>query len=153
MNPGSKTLMKVPKRMFSSFFNKIFIQLDKNLFPDEDIIEWHRTPQTKETEGFEIKRIGNQGRNSQQSRLNSDFISKETTAKILLYLDHKPPVYKVSPELAKLIMPDNRARYEDTRARIVMAIWQYIKVIRFILFLLIKRFILSNSFNSIKNFN
>jgi SWI/SNF-related matrix-associated actin-dependent regulator of chromatin subfamily D len=43
--------------------------------------------------------------------------------KILLFIDHQPAQYKLSADLAKLL----NIQYE-TRSRIIMGIWQYIKV-------------------------
>lgn len=44
------------KRKFSSFFKSLVIELDKNLYgPDNHLVEWHRTPTTQETDGFQVK--------------------------------------------------------------------------------------------------
>lgn len=104
--PGIRTSIN---RKFSSFFSKIFIQLDKELYPENDIIEWHKAAQPYDCNGFEVKRPGNQ----------------ETTAKIILHLDHQPPQYKLSSDLARILGMSGRA---ETRARILMQVWQYIKV-------------------------
>jgi SWI/SNF-related matrix-associated actin-dependent regulator of chromatin subfamily D len=46
------------KRKFSSFFKSLVIELDKNLYgPDNHLVEWHRTPTTQETDGFQVKRV------------------------------------------------------------------------------------------------
>jgi SWI/SNF-related matrix-associated actin-dependent regulator of chromatin subfamily D len=108
-SPTSLPTKPTTNRKFSSFFSKIFIQLDKELYPDNDIIEWHKAAQPYDCDGFEVKRPGNQ----------------ETTAKIVLHLDHQPPQYKISPELGRILGMKDRA---ETRARILMQIWQYIKV-------------------------
>lgn len=43
------------KRKFSSFFKSLVIELDKNLYgPDNHLVEWHRTPTTQETDGFQV---------------------------------------------------------------------------------------------------
>lgn len=43
------------KRKFSSFFKSLVIELDKNIYgPDNHLVEWHRTPQTGETDGFQV---------------------------------------------------------------------------------------------------
>ena len=45
-------LNKVKPRKFSSFFKSLVIELDKDLYgPDNHLVEWHRTPQTAETDG------------------------------------------------------------------------------------------------------
>lgn len=47
---------KGPKRKFSSFFKSLVIELDKELYgPDNHLVEWHRTPTTNETDGFQVK--------------------------------------------------------------------------------------------------
>ncbi|XP_035231016.1 brahma-associated protein of 60 kDa-like [Stegodyphus dumicola] len=47
------------KRKFSSFFKSLVIELDKDLYgPDNHLVEWHRTPTTTETDGFQVKRPG-----------------------------------------------------------------------------------------------
>ena len=43
------------KRKFSSFFKSLVIELDKDLYgPDNHLVEWHRTPTTQETDGFQV---------------------------------------------------------------------------------------------------
>lgn len=43
------------KRKFSSFFKSLVIELDKEIYgPDNHLVEWHRTPQTNETDGFQV---------------------------------------------------------------------------------------------------
>lgn len=45
----------LPKRKFSSFFKSLVIELDKDIYgPDNHLVEWHRTPQTNETDGFQV---------------------------------------------------------------------------------------------------
>ena len=47
------------KRKFSSFFKSLVIELDKDLYgPDNHLVEWRRTPTTQETDGFQVKRPG-----------------------------------------------------------------------------------------------
>ena len=44
------------KRKFSSFFKSLVIELDKDLYgPDNHLVEWHRTPTTQETDGFQVR--------------------------------------------------------------------------------------------------
>lgn len=46
----------MPKRKFSSFFKSLVIELDKDIYgPDNHLVEWHRTPQTNETDGFQVR--------------------------------------------------------------------------------------------------
>lgn len=44
------------KRKFSSFFKSLVIELDKDIYgPDNHLVEWHRTPTTNETDGFQVR--------------------------------------------------------------------------------------------------
>ncbi|OCT73632.1 hypothetical protein XELAEV_18032594mg [Xenopus laevis] len=95
------------KRKFSSFFKSLVIELDKDLYgPDNHLVEWHRTPSTQETDGFQVKRPGD--------------VSVRCT--LLLMLDYQPPQFKLDPRLARLL-----GLHTQTRAVIIQALWQYIK--------------------------
>lgn len=99
--------LKSKPRKFSSFFKSLVIELDKDLYgPDNHLVEWHRTPQTAETDGFQVKRHGDQ--------------SLKCT--ILMLLDYQPPQFKLDPRLAKLL-----SIHTATRPIIIQALWQYIK--------------------------
>lgn len=104
---GTTSSLIQHKRKFSSFFKSLVIELDKNIYgPDNHLVEWHRTPQTGETDGFQVKRPGNM----------------DVKCTILLLLDHQPMKFKLHPRLAKLLgIP------VETRMRIIEALWQYIK--------------------------
>ncbi|KAH0627735.1 hypothetical protein JD844_003876 [Phrynosoma platyrhinos] len=74
------------KRKFSSFFKSLVIELDKDLYgPDNHLVEWHRTPTTQETDGFQVKRPGD--------------VSVRCT--LLLMLDYQvgPPMLRGSSEV------------------------------------------------------
>ncbi|VEL39925.1 unnamed protein product [Protopolystoma xenopodis] len=44
------------RRKFSSFFKSLVIELDRELYgPDNHLVEWHRTPSTAETDGFQVR--------------------------------------------------------------------------------------------------
>ncbi|TKR67303.1 hypothetical protein L596_023479 [Steinernema carpocapsae] len=104
-NPASSR--NVPKRKFSSFFKSLVIELDKDIYgPDNHLVEWHRTPQTNETDGFQVKRPGD----------------KDVKCTILLLLDYQPMKFKLHPRLAKLL-----GIASETRPKIIEALWQYIK--------------------------
>ncbi|CAG2164460.1 unnamed protein product, partial [Oppiella nova] len=76
------------KRKFSSFFKSLVIELDKDLYgPDNHLVEWHRTPTTTETDGFQVKRPGD----------------KNVRCTILLLLDYQPLQFKLDPRLARLL--------------------------------------------------
>merc|ERR1712045_1011736 len=95
------------KRKFSSFFKSLVIELDKNMYgPDNHLVEWHRTPTTQETDGFQVKRPG------------------DTTVRctILLLLDYQPLQFKLDQRLARLL-----GVHTQTRPVIISALWQYIK--------------------------
>jgi len=98
---------KATKRKFSSFFKSLVIELDKNMYgPDNHLVEWHRTPTTQETDGFQVKRPG------------------DTTVRctILLLLDYQPLQFKLDQRLARLL-----GVHTQTRPVIISAMWQYIK--------------------------
>ncbi|XP_063964993.1 SWI/SNF-related matrix-associated actin-dependent regulator of chromatin subfamily D member 1-like [Lytechinus pictus] len=67
---------------------------------------WHRTNATTETDGFQVKRPGNEN----------------VKCTLLLLLDHQPPQYKLDPRLARLL-----GVHTQTRPVIINALWQYIK--------------------------
>lgn len=95
------------KRKFSSFFKSLVIELDKDLYgPDNHLVEWHRTPQTTETDGFQVKRPGD----------------KNVRCTILLLLDYQPLQFKLDPRLARLL-----GIHTQTRPVIINALWQYVK--------------------------
>ncbi|KAJ8277033.1 hypothetical protein GJAV_G00070720 [Gymnothorax javanicus] len=95
------------KRKFSSFFKSLVIELDKDLYgPDNHLVEWHRTPSTQETDGFQVKRPGD--------------VSVRCT--LLLMLDYQPPQFKLDPRLARLL-----GIHTQTRSAIIQALWQYVK--------------------------
>uniref|UniRef100_A0A8C5NGU7 DM2 domain-containing protein n=2 Tax=Gouania willdenowi TaxID=441366 RepID=A0A8C5NGU7_GOUWI len=95
------------KKKFSSFFKSLVIELDKELYgPDNHLVEWHRTPTTQETDGFQVKRPGD--------------VSVRCT--LLLMLDYQPPQFKLDPRLARLL-----GIHTQTRSCIIQALWQYVK--------------------------
>jgi len=104
-NQDSKT-----KRKFSSFFKSLVIELDKDLYgPDNHLVEWHRTPSTQETDGFQVKRPGDQN----------------VKCTVLLMLDYQPMQFKLDQRLARLL-----GIHTQTRPVIISALWQYIKTHR-----------------------
>ncbi|XP_030047683.1 SWI/SNF-related matrix-associated actin-dependent regulator of chromatin subfamily D member 3 isoform X2 [Microcaecilia unicolor] len=87
--------------------DSLVIELDKDLYgPDNHLVEWHRTPTTQETDGFQVKRPGD--------------VSVRCT--LLLMLDYQPPQFKLDPRLARLL-----GIHTQTRSSIIQALWQYIK--------------------------
>ncbi|KAF2077405.1 hypothetical protein CYY_001254 [Polysphondylium violaceum] len=98
---SSSMMMKPVKRKFSTFFKKVFIQIGHR-----DTCEWDKSQSFTETDGFEIKRTGNQ----------------EVDVKILMYLDHQPQRYKVLGFLSQILNI-----HTDTKPKIILAFWHYIK--------------------------
>ncbi|CAI8040401.1 SWI/SNF-related matrix-associated actin-dependent regulator of chromatin subfamily D member 1 [Geodia barretti] len=102
------------KSKFSSFFNNVVIELDKELYgPDNHLAEWHRSSSSSssssssaELDGFTVTRPG------------------EGTVKctILLTLNYQPIQYKLTSKLARLL-----GVHTATRPDIINAVWQYIK--------------------------
>jgi SWI/SNF-related matrix-associated actin-dependent regulator of chromatin subfamily D len=104
---GAKNDPGKVKRKFSSFFKSLVIELNKDLYgPDNHLVEWHRTPTTQETDGFQVKRPGD----------------KNVRCTILLLLDYQPMQYKLDQRLARLL-----GVHTQTRPMIINALWQYIK--------------------------
>jgi len=104
---ASQQRAQFPKRKFSSFFKSLVIELDKDIYgPDNHLVEWHRSPSTNETDGFQVKRPGD----------------KDVNCTILLLLDYQPMKFKVSPKLSKVL-----GIAMETRAKIIETLWQYIK--------------------------
>ena len=71
-------------------------------------IQWHRTDKTQETDGFQVKRPG----------------EDKVKCTIMLLLDYQPAQYKLDPRLARLL-----GIHTQTRPVIINALWQYIKVL------------------------
>ncbi|ESN96456.1 hypothetical protein HELRODRAFT_67796 [Helobdella robusta] len=95
------------KKKFSSFFKSLVIELDKDLYgPDNHLVEWHRTATTQETDGFQVKRPGDQN----------------VKCTLLLMLDYQPLQYKLDIRLARLL-----GIHTQTRPVVINALWQYIK--------------------------
>ncbi|CAH9135862.1 unnamed protein product [Cuscuta epithymum] len=91
---------------FSSFFKKITVYLDQNLYTDNHVILWESSRSPVLRDGFEVSRKGN----------------KEFTAIIRLEMNHVPEKYKLSPALQGILGIE-----VESRARILGAIWQYVK--------------------------
>lgn len=98
-----------PPPKCSDIFKRIVIELDKELYPENNLIEWKRNDKEPSSDGFEISRSGN----------------KEFTAKIFLYLDHKPEQFRLSHALSRLLGVKT-----DTKKGIFTGVWQYIKKFR-----------------------
>ncbi|PAA62959.1 hypothetical protein BOX15_Mlig011519g5, partial [Macrostomum lignano] len=98
------------KRKFSSYFKSLVIELDKTLYgPDNHLVEWHRSPNTQETDGFQVKRPGD----------------KPVKCTVLLMLDQQPPQFRLQPQLSRLL-----GIQSGTKAQILLAFWHYVKTKR-----------------------
>jgi len=93
---------KSPK--FSSFFKKLFVQLDKKEYPTDWYVEWNKYETLGDYDGFEIKRIG----------------TTDTIAHIFLQLDQGK--FKVNPVLLDTLGLTNRT-YSKTY--MILSLWQY----------------------------
>ncbi|CAI9111649.1 OLC1v1011932C1 [Oldenlandia corymbosa var. corymbosa] len=91
---------------FSSFFRKITIYLDQNLYPDNHVILWEKSRSDTLHEGFEIRRKGD----------------KEFTAIIRLEMDFVPEKFRLSPALQEVLGLE-----VETRPRIMTALWHYVR--------------------------
>jgi len=118
-SPAEKT--PAPKKRFSHFFKTIIVELDRSLdlHPEGNTIEWRKqAPNTQpatgalgmagpaEFDGFEFERKGDENIN----------------CTIKLVRDESPDRFRVAPALADLLDTT-----EDTRAGIVMKMWEYIR--------------------------
>ncbi|KAG4915430.1 hypothetical protein AAZX31_19G081000 [Glycine max] len=91
---------------FSAFFKRVTIYLDKRLYPDNNVISWENSRSSAAHEGFEVKRKGD----------------REFPAQIRLEMNYMLEKFMLSPALREVL-----GVQVDTRARIVSAIWHYVK--------------------------
>ncbi|KAI7741928.1 hypothetical protein M8C21_024307 [Ambrosia artemisiifolia] len=109
MDPDQAGLMSKPNLMypkFSSFVKRVAISLDQKLYPDNHIIVWDSSRSTAHHEGFEVKRKGDE----------------EFIVKIRFEMNYVPEKFMLSSPLMEVLGTE-----VDTRARIVAALWQYVK--------------------------
>ncbi|KAI5858667.1 hypothetical protein BZA05DRAFT_330538 [Tricharina praecox] len=121
LTPRPDNAPPLQKRKFSHFFKSIVIELDRSreLHPEGNTIEWRKqSPATQpatsalglngpaEFDGFEFERKGDDNIN----------------CTIKLIRDESPDRFRLSPALADLL--DTK---EDTRAGIVMKVWEYVR--------------------------
>ncbi|OAF71752.1 SWI/SNF complex component SNF12 [Intoshia linei] len=94
-------------KKFSNYFKSLVIELDRNQYgPDNHLVEWHKSVNSGETDGFQVKRMGDQ----------------DVKVTILLMLDYRPLRFKLDVILSKLL-----GIHTDTMANIINALWIYIK--------------------------
>jgi len=110
IHPNMKTLYnkeQLPQgytRKFSSFFKKIEV-----VFPSGEKVEWLKAKMPRETDGIELKRVGN----------------VEEQLRVLLYVDHIPAKFNMSSELSEFM-----GAKEESQENIIRALWFYIKKYR-----------------------
>ncbi|KDQ52354.1 hypothetical protein JAAARDRAFT_162811 [Jaapia argillacea MUCL 33604] len=107
--PNVRAKDKVPLKKFSTFIKSMVVELDRDpsLYPDGNIIEWHRAPGNAPQDGFTIRRTGD----------------TPTKVRVLMYLEHQPEQYKVKAELANVL-----GLKEESRTGVIQALWNYIKI-------------------------
>lgn len=105
----AQSVLTGPPPKCSDIFRRIVIELDKDLYPENNLIEWKRNDGDPSSDGFEISRAG----------------SKEFSAKVFLYVDNKPEKFRLSSGLSRLIGVRN-----DTRDGVFSGVWQYVKRMR-----------------------
>ncbi|KAL1933487.1 hypothetical protein VTP01DRAFT_7577 [Rhizomucor pusillus] len=108
LDPPVPTKKAQPVQKFTSFFRSILVELkrDPTLYPEGNIIEWHKQPNATDYDGIEISRRGD----------------VNVSARIILNPDYNPQKYKLNPPLAELL--DMKL---ETKPQIVMGIWNYVK--------------------------
>ncbi|TFY76960.1 hypothetical protein EWM64_g7050 [Hericium alpestre] len=107
--PNQRSRDKNPPRQFSSFVKSMVVELERDpaLYPDGNIIEWHRSPTQPVLDGFTVRRTGD----------------TPTKVRIILHLEHHPEQYKVHPELGNIL-----GIKEESRAGVIQTLWNYIKI-------------------------
>ncbi|KAK7265564.1 hypothetical protein RJT34_33185 [Clitoria ternatea] len=91
---------------FSYFFKRITIYLDQGFYPDNHVIVWDSARSPAGRDGFEVKRKGD----------------KEFTAVFRVEMNYSPEKFVVSTQLSKVLGIEF-----DSRARIIAALWHYVK--------------------------
>jgi len=102
---------KGPPRKFSTFIKRMMVEFDRdtNVYPENNIVEWPRATgnQNPSLDGFTIRRTGD----------------SLTNIRIVIYLDHYPEQYRLSPELSNIL-----GIKEESRLGVVQSLWNYIKI-------------------------
>eukprot|EP01080_Neovahlkampfia_damariscottae_P009684 gene9684-1890_t len=93
---------------FTSFLSKVYIEFDKTAFPKESPIEWKRSQNFKDVDGFSLSRNNKQ----------------EGPLKIFLHLKPDPPRFYPSKELLDVFEFDETSYSLNS---ILHRVWNYIK--------------------------
>ncbi|KAJ8516988.1 hypothetical protein ONZ45_g5755 [Pleurotus djamor] len=109
--PNVRSRDKIPVRKFSTLIKRMVVEMDRDpaMYQDSNIVEWPRAPghQNPILDGFTIRRTGD----------------VPTKIRIILFLEHFPEQFKVTPELGSLL-----GIKEESRVGVIQALWNYIKV-------------------------
>lgn len=110
---GAPAAPRPAPRKFTSFFKKIYVELDKSEFEQSEnwSVEWNRSGAVEDVDGFEIKRRS----------------ATESTVHIFLHLDHTPERFQVSQALASVIGWVDWQSKTYTRTAVILQLWQYIR--------------------------
>ncbi|KAL5999375.1 hypothetical protein ACLOJK_040835 [Asimina triloba] len=106
VDPSGVAIRPTQYPKFSSFFKRVTIALDPNLYPENPAIIWENSRSPAQHEGFEIKRKGD----------------KEFNVSIRFEMNYIPEKFKLSPALTDVLGIE-----VETRARIISGIWHYVK--------------------------
>jgi len=109
--PNQRTKDKVPPQKFSTLVKRMAVELERDpaLYPDGNILEWPRAPghHNPVLDGFTIRRTGD----------------APTKIRMVMYLNHYPEQFKLSPELGNIL-----GVKEESRIGVIQALWNYIKI-------------------------
>ncbi|KAI7871021.1 SWI/SNF and RSC complex subunit Ssr3 [Spinellus fusiger] len=108
LDPPVPTKKAQPVQKFTSFFRSITVELDRdpNLYPEGNIIGWHKQANAVDFDGIEVKRKGDMNVN----------------ARIVLDPEYNPHKFKLSPLLSDML--DMKL---ETKPQIIMGLWNYVK--------------------------
>ncbi|KAL9710743.1 SWI/SNF and RSC complex subunit Ssr3 [Leucoagaricus gongylophorus] len=102
---------KTPQRKFSTLIKRMIIEIERDptLYPESNIVEWPRAPgqHNPSLDGFAVRRTGD----------------APTKLRIIMFLDHFPEQYKLSPDLSHVL-----GIKEESRLGVVQTLWNYIKL-------------------------
>lgn len=100
----------------TNFVKRLVVELDKQHFPTNNIIEWEHTSTFAHRDGFSITRP------IPTSMVTATDMAK---AKIVLHVRHDTPLYTPSATLSKLLNNNNTS---ISMHQVIQALWQYVKM-------------------------
>lgn len=107
VDPATGVASRNPHFPLSNFISKMVVQLDPRLYEArEGFIEWRKETSVALSDGFEIKRLG----------------QEDCEVKVSIWLDTSPKEFKVIKSLQKLLGVD-----KGTVNEVVKALWHYIQ--------------------------